>query len=129
MPKDPEAYLVRGQLYLSQKEWAKCATISVAPRTTASKTIRRCARRIRIDLANCLARAGRYTDAETTLVSASASAQGYRSELWTRLGEVRIALGKLDEAIDALTAALDVDQMNALARWLLVAPIARAAAD
>jgi tetratricopeptide (TPR) repeat protein len=125
LPKEAEAYQLRGNLYLAQKDWAKCAddlgraedygkSDDVAARTKA-----------RIDLGNCQARAGRYADAENTFVRA-ASAQTQRVELWMRLGEVRIALGKLDEAIDALTASLDVDERNAFTRWLLMAAYDRA---
>ena len=126
LPKEAEAYLIRGQLYYGQKDWGKCADDlgraedygKVEDLTARTKT--------RVDLGNCQARAGRYTDAENTFVRATASAQTQRSELWMRLGEVRIALGKLDEAIDALTAALDADSSNALARWLLAAAYDRA---
>jgi tetratricopeptide (TPR) repeat protein len=126
VPKDPEAYLVRGQLFLAQKEWVKCAD-DLGRAEDYSKNDEPAVRtRARIDLASCLARAGRYAEAETTLVRAGASAHTYRNELWMRLGEVRIALGKLDEAIDALTAAVDVDGQNAMTRWLLTAAYDRA---
>ena len=126
VPTESEAYQLRGQLYYSQKEWAKCAddlgraedysrVDDIAARTKA-----------RIDLSNCQSRAGRYSAAETTLVRAAASAQTQRGEVWMRLGEVRIALGKLDEAIDALTAAVDVEPSNAFTRWLLIAAYDRA---
>jgi tetratricopeptide (TPR) repeat protein len=39
---------------------------------------------------------------------------------------VRIALGKLDEAIDALDAALDLNSSNGLTRWLLMTAYDRA---
>lgn len=126
LPSEPDAYLMRGNIHLAQKDWAKCAgdlghaedhrgTGDLAARTNT-----------RIDLANCLARAGRTAEAESTLLRASASAQTHRAELWMRLGEVRIALGKLDEAIDALSASLDADNRNALTRWLLVLAYDRA---
>lgn len=126
LPKDPEAYLVRGQLYLAQKEWAKCADDLGRVEDYSRNEEPAVRTKARIDLASCLARSGRYAEAETTLVRAGASAQTYRSELWMRLGEVRIALGKLDEAIDALTAAVDVDSQNATTRWLLTAAYDRA---
>jgi tetratricopeptide (TPR) repeat protein len=127
LPKEPEAYQVRGQLYLAQKDWAKCADdLGRAEDFTKQSDDVATRTRARIDLANCQARAGRYADAENTLVRAAASAQTSRSELWMRLGEVRIALGKLDEAIDALTASLDADSSNALTRWLLMSAYDRA---
>jgi tetratricopeptide (TPR) repeat protein len=126
VPKEAEAYQLRGQLYLAQKDWAKCADdLGRAEDYTKSDDLT-ARTRARIDLGNCQARAGRYADAENTLVRAVASAQTQRSELWMRLGEVRIALGKLDEAIDALTAAIDTESSNALARWLLTAAYDRA---
>ena len=126
LPKEAEAYLMRGQLYYAQKDWGKCAD-DLGRAEDYSKLDDLAARtKTRVDLGNCQARAGRYSDAESTFVRATASAQTQRSELWMRLGEVRIALGKLDEAIDALTAALDADSSNALARWLLTAAYDRA---
>ncbi len=126
LPSEPDAYLLRGSIHLAQQDWAKCAgDLGHAEdrRGTGDPTART---NTRIDLANCLARAGRTADAETTLLRASASAQTQRAELWMRLGEVRIALGKLDEAIDALSASLDADNRNALTRWLLVLAYDRA---
>jgi tetratricopeptide (TPR) repeat protein len=126
LPREAEAYLMRGQVYLAQKLWPKCAD-DLARAEELSKADDVVARtKARIDLGNCQARAGRWTEAESTFVRASASAQTQRSELWMRLGEVRIALGKLDEAIDALTAALDADSSNALTRWLLATAYDRA---
>jgi hypothetical protein len=126
LPKEPDAYLVRGAYHLAQKQWTNCAedlgfaddyakTDDIAIRT-----------QLRIELASCLARAGRLSDAETTLMRATASTQNPRAEAWVRLGEVRIAMGKLDEAIDALTAALLLEDHHAFARWLLMAAYDRA---
>jgi tetratricopeptide (TPR) repeat protein len=126
VPRAPEAYVVRGQLYLDQKEWAKCADDLGRAEDLAKGSDPTTRTKARIDLGNCQARAGRYADAENTYLRATASAQTQRSELWLRLGEVRIALGKLDEAIDALTAAIDADSSNALARWLLMSAYDRA---
>ena len=126
LPKEAEAYLLRGQLFLAQRDWARCAD-DLGRAEDYGKVEDLTARtKARVDLGNCQARAGRYTDAETTFVRATASAQTQRAELWMRLGEVRIALGKLDEAIDALTASLDADSSNALTRWLLTAAYDRA---
>ncbi len=127
MPREPEAYQLRGQIFLGQKDWPKCADdLGRAEDYTKIIDDLTARTRSRIDLANCQARAGRYAEAESTLVRASASAQTYRSELYMRLGEVRIALGKLDEAIDALTVALDTDSTSALTRWLLMSAYDRA---
>lgn len=127
MPREPDAYQVRGQIFLALKDWPRCAD-DLGRAEDYTKTIDDLTARTRsrIDLANCQARAGRYSEAESTLVRASASAQAYRSELYMRLGEVRIALGKLDEAIDALTVALDGDSTSSLTRWLLMSAYDRA---
>ena len=127
LPNEAEAYLLRGQLHLVGKQWAKCAD-DLGRAEDYSKVEDTIARtRARVELAVCQARAGRLADAEGTLVRASASAAVHRGEIWMRLGEVRIALGKLDEAIDALTAALDMtDTTNDLTRWLLAVAYDRA---
>lgn len=129
MPKEPSAYVVRGRLYLAQREWAKCAAdLRTAEDVETNETLDAIARtRARIDLGVCLARSGRTAEAEETLVRAAASATSHRGELGLRLGETRIALGKLDEAIDALTAALEhSDTRHELTRWLLTAAYDRA---
>ena len=125
-PKQDDAYALRGAIYLAKKEWAKCAADFGAAEdyTTEDPPSRT---RNRIDLAVCQARAGRPADAEAMLVRTAASANSNRAELWMRLGETRIVLGKLDEAIDALLASLDWgDGNNESARWLLVAAYDRA---
>lgn len=127
MPKEPKAYLVRGRIHLSQRAWSKCADDLGAAEdyTEDSEPLTRT--RLRIDLGVCQARATRLADAERTLVRAASTAPAYRGELGLRLGEVRIALGKLDEAIDALTAALEAaDIQHHLTRWLLTAAYDRA---
>jgi tetratricopeptide (TPR) repeat protein len=127
MPKEPDAYAVRGQLFLQQRQWVKCAddlTLAEAASKVEDTMLRT---RARIDLGVCQARAGRYADAEQTLVRAVASATGYKGELMMRLGEVRISLGKLDEAIDTLAASIDsADSSNDVARWLLAIAYDRA---
>ncbi|HUS28272.1 MAG TPA: tetratricopeptide repeat protein [Kofleriaceae bacterium] len=127
MPKEADAYAVRGAIYLQQRQWVNCAD-DLAAAEAASKVEDITARtRSRIDLAVCQARAGRYAESEQTLVRAIASATGFKGELMMRLGEVRIALGKLDEAIDALSASIDAaDSLNDAARWLLAVAYDRA---
>jgi tetratricopeptide (TPR) repeat protein len=126
LPNRPDAYLVRGRIYLAQQEWEKCADDLGRVEDYAKDDDLVARSQFRIELASCLARAGRLADAEATLMRAAASAPSSRAELLLRLGEVRVAMGKLDEAIDALTAAIDADKHNALARWLLVAAYDRA---
>lgn len=105
-PDAPEAYAMRGTAFLALKEWARCAddfenAVARAKRETPLKLD------VRRDQGICEARAGRLTEAEKTL--ADAASQGTRNaELWMRLGETRIALGKLDEAKAALDTALEL---------------------
>lgn len=127
MPNEPQAYLVRGRIHLTQRSWAKCADDLGAAEDHVKDPEPSLRTRLRIDLGVCQARAARLADAERTLVRAAANAPAYRGELGLRLGEVRIALGKLDEAIDALTAALETtDIQHHLTRWLLTAAYDRA---
>lgn len=127
MPKESDAYALRGSVYMQQRQWVKCADDLAAAEASSKVDDITQRTRARIDLAVCQSRAGRYGDAEQTLVRAIASATGYKGELMMRLGEVRIGLGKLDEAIDALEAAADTsDSMNDAARWLLAVAYDRA---
>lgn len=128
MPKEAWAYLVRGRLYLHERQWLKCASDLGAAEDHTNVSSDSVARtKARIDLGVCQARAGRHADAERTLVRAAANATAHRGELGMRLGEVRIALGKLDEAIDALSAALEsTDTRHELTRWLLASAYDRA---
>ncbi len=128
MPHEASAYLVRGRLYLQRREWGKCATdLGTAEEHSKDATDQVARTRARVDLGICQARAGRHAEAEQTLVRAAASATSHRGEIGLRLGEVRIALGKLDEAIDALGAALEsTDTRHELTRWLLAAAYDRA---
>jgi len=122
LPREAAAYRRRGEAYLQLKEWAKCADdLQAADERTprvdnaTAQTIRE-----RRDLGVCQARAGHLADAERTL--AAAAATGSRdSELWTRLGETRIAMGKLDEAQTALHSALEMSDGNGQTaiHWLL----------
>ncbi|MBA3538865.1 MAG: tetratricopeptide repeat protein [Deltaproteobacteria bacterium] len=123
-PTKPEAYQVRGEAHANLKEWAKCADDLVAAEShrTAEPDDQRLEQRK--SLGTCLARAGRYNAAEQRLAQAVASgSKDYL--LLMRLGEVRIALGKLDEAITILTAALDSSDTGRI-RWLLATAYDRA---
>lgn len=102
MPEEPDAYRVRGDAYVRVNHWAQCAADLAAaerydePGTTAVDTHRK--------LGLCQARSGRLAEAEQTFTECLATPSG---EVWMRLGEVRVAMGKLDEGIAALRAALD----------------------
>lgn len=131
-PRRFDAYALRGLGYAKTGDYAKCADDLEAaaahapaeaddPRTPAERAD------ARKDLGACQARAGRYAAAEQTL--ARATQLGSKDwVVWMLLGETRIAEGKLDEAIAALTAAseLDYQQSNSTLHWLLAAAYDRA---
>ena len=116
LPREPDAYRLRGDAYLDRKDWAQCAADLAAadayrrrdddnPRALAE---------LHRKLGLCQARAGKLADAERTLAE-TAAAGNAAGEVWMRLGEVRIAMGKLDEAIAALGSALEATDGNAQA--------------
>ncbi len=128
MPNEPEGYRVRGDAYMALKAWAKCAADygeawKLLMRDPDAKNTPELRRRLGV----CQARDGKLADAERTL--AETAATGVTSvEIWMRLGEVRIAMGKLEGAIAALEAALQQTDMggNALVKWLLAGAYDRA---
>ncbi len=132
LPREPLAYRLRGDAYLERMDWAKCAAdfaafdavdarrsrVDEPPRQTAE---------LRRKLGLCQARAGRLGDAEKTLAETAASGNA-PGEVWMRLGEVRIAMGKLDEAIAALRSAIDTTEpaAQAMIHFLLATAYDRA---
>ena len=94
------------------QQWAKCTAdlqTAAAKATREDLPDRKAMVEQRKNLGLCQARAGKLADAERTLAEAAATGTG-TGEMLMRLGEVRIAMGKLDEAIAALTAALDASE-------------------
>jgi tetratricopeptide (TPR) repeat protein len=128
MPDDDKAYRLRGEAHMLLKDWTRCAadyqhTLARLKRADGDL---RSSIDIRRRLGLCQARSGKLADAERTLAEAAASGAG-NGEVWMRLGEVRIAMGKLDEAITALEAATEMgDVSQALVRWLLAGAYDRA---
>jgi len=131
LPRHHVAYALRGAVHLELGEWARCASDLEAAVDTGEHEGEAARPRALLDLRRslgiCLARAGRLADAERVLAEVAASGAG-TGELLMRLGEVRIAMGKLDEAIAALQAALDATDLPSvpLARWLLASAYDRA---
>jgi tetratricopeptide (TPR) repeat protein len=82
---------------------------------------------VRRKLGLCQARAGRLAEAERTFADIAATGLG-GGEILMRLGEVRIAMGKLDEAIGTLGSAADATDPHSQAnvRWLLAVAYDRA---
>jgi tetratricopeptide (TPR) repeat protein len=130
MPNAADAYRLRGDAHMALQDWTKCAADydaawqrtmrdpAVDPKTTHE---------LRRRLGLCQARDGKLADAERTL--AETAATGVNSvEIWMRLGEVRIAQGKLEGAIAALQAALQQTDItgHALVKWLLAGAYDRA---
>lgn len=130
LPDDPEGYRLRGDANMALQQWAKCSTdydaawarLARDPGADAKDTPE-----LRRRLGICQARDGKLADAERTL--AETAATGVNSvEIWMRLGEVRVAMGKLEGAIAALEAALQQTDIagHALVRWLLAGAYDRA---
>lgn len=111
LPRDPEAYRLRGDAYLERKDWARCAADYAAADagTQRDDETPRAMAELHRKLGLCQARAGKLGDAERTLAGTCASGNA-TGEIWMRLGEVRIAMGKLDEAIAALHSALEATE-------------------
>jgi len=124
MPREPDAYRLRGDAQFERRAWAACAADLAAADAHARRDDEpvRTVTELRRKLGLCQARAGKLGDAEKTLAELAASGNA-GGEIWMRLGEVRIAMGKLDEAIAALRSALDgTDQASqALIHFMLAA--------
>ena len=130
LPHEPEAYRLRGDAHLERRAWAKCAADFAAAEAAAPrhddeppKAITELHRKLGI----CQAHAGKLGDAEATFAE-TVAAGAASGELWMRLGEVRIAMGKLDEAIAALKSALTVTDppAQAMIHFMLAAAYDRA---
>ncbi len=126
LPNDPRAYALRGEANLTLRQFTPCADDLAFADDHATSTAPSPERdRLQLSLGICQSRAGRLADAERTLAHAVVTAP--RGDQWMRLGEVRIALGKLDEAIDALNAARDAgDGQQAMIEWLVATAYDRA---
>lgn len=128
LPDDERAYRLRGDARLALADWAGCAADFQATldRLRRPDVEARSTADLRRRLGTCLARAGQLADAERVLADAAATGHA-TGELWLQLGQVRIALGKLDEAISALEAAKgEGDVSQSLVRWLLAGAYDRA---
>jgi len=129
LPHEPEAYRLRGDAMLERRDWARCAADFAAADsyTQRDNVPAKAMAELHRKLGVCQARAGRLGDAEKTLAETVASGNG-SGEAWTRLGEVRIAMGKLDEAIAALRSALDAADpaVQTIVHFMLAAAYDRA---
>ena len=129
LPNEGEAYALRGEAKLSLRRWDQCAVdfgvaVPKAPRLEAAE--KRALLELKRKHAQCLALSGKLAQAERVLSEATATGTG-TGDMLMRLGEVRIALGKLDEAIASLSAALDAPETpQAVTRWFLALAYDRA---
>ncbi len=129
VPSRPDAYRLRGDASFYLGDWARCAAdLKMATqKATANELLdKKATADLQLRLGNCQARSGKLADAERTLAEVAAAGTG-NGESLMRLGEIRIALGKLDEAIAALQAALEApDVQRAQTGFLLASAFDRA---
>jgi len=115
LPDAPDAHYLRGWAHELAQDWPACADdyAAVAARDPDFEPAPN--PRVRGGLADglgvCLARAGRFEDAEEVLEQATA-AGATSAGVWLHLGEVDMALGRLDDAIAALDGALKLARSN-----------------
>ncbi|HEY4182393.1 MAG TPA: hypothetical protein VGM90_36420 [Kofleriaceae bacterium] len=124
-PAEATAYAMRATANMQLREWAKCADDLQAARDRATpddSDNKPAQQEQQRRLGLCLARAGRLAEAERVLSDAALSGAA-SGEMMMRLGEVRMAQGKLEEAIAALVVSVDAPDMPqpALGWWLLSA--------
>jgi len=129
LPHEADAYRLRGDAQLDRRAWDRCAADFAAAETYMRRDALppKAMAELRRKLGICQARAGKLSEAEKTLAETAASGNG-TGEVWTRLGEVRIAMGKLEEAIAALHSAIEHTDpaAQAIIRFLLAAAYDRA---
>lgn len=119
-PDEPAAYFLRALAYEQLQRWSECAadlgkTLELDPRFGGERELRY-GDNPALGLGVCLARAGRLAEAEQALDRAVARTPGVQE--WLRLGETRIAMGKLREGLEALTASAQAGSESALTLWL-----------
>lgn len=126
-PQDPAAYLVRAVALEQLRQWSECATnyqtaLELDPKLGPDPELRGSSSASPLlGLGICLARAGKLAQAEVAIDRAVSRAAGSAIEEWLRLGEVRIATGKLREGLDALNASTEASgepNPSALNNWL-----------
>lgn len=128
-PGELDAYALRGEASMQLRRWDGCAAdfgVAASKAPHGEPAEKRAQLELRRKHGQCLALAGKLGEAERVLAEATAAGAG-TGDMLMRLGEVRIALGKLDEAIAALTTSLDAPETpQAVARWLLAVAYDRA---
>jgi tetratricopeptide (TPR) repeat protein len=129
LPGEPAAYALRGDAYFERRDWTACTADYAAAdaHTQRGDQPPGAIAELHRKLGLCQARAAKLGDAEQTLAETVASGNA-GGEVWMRLGEVRIAMGKLDEAIAALRSAIDATEpaAQAMIHFLLATAYDRA---
>lgn len=118
LPDQPDALYLRGWAHELQSDWAGCADDYVAAAAIDPDfELQPNPRNGRGPLADgegvCLARDGRLEDAEALLAQAAETGAA-PANLWLHLGEVDMALGRLDDAITALDGGLRIARSGEL---------------
>lgn len=122
-PTEPSAYFFRAVALEQLARWHECAAdfrkaLELDPKFTADPELRYGDNPL-LGLGICLARDGHLADAEVALDRAVARTPGVQE--WLRLGETRIAMGKLREGLEALVASTEASgesTPSALNSWL-----------
>ena len=123
-PKDATAYLVRAIAEEQLRQWKECAAsyqaaLELDPKLGPDAELRGGASPL-LGLGICLARAGKLAAAEMAFERGVARSPTGVEE-WLRLGETRIAMGKLREGLEALAASTEASgeaSPSALNNWL-----------
>lgn len=122
-PKEPSGYLLRAVAQEQLRLWAECATnyqiaLDLDPKLTTEPDLRASSSPL-LGLGICLARSGKLAAAELAFERGVARTPNGVEE-WLRLGETRIALGKLREGLEALHASTEAtgESPSALNLWL-----------
>jgi tetratricopeptide (TPR) repeat protein len=113
-PKEPEAYYWLGELSFEAREWVACASalerlFTIDPTFSPKKP--RQGRSPNYTLAGCYLYSGNYEQAETQYRRIM-TLRYSTTEVSLRLGEALMALGRLDEAIEVLRAAVDISSRS-----------------
>jgi tetratricopeptide (TPR) repeat protein len=131
-PGRAEGWWYLGVAREAREDWAGCAAAyQEAWKIDPALAIRPALRaRPELDhaLGVCLARAGRLDDARAHLARL-AQAGDADSEVWLRLGEVYMGLGRLADAIDVIGRAADDAAISPDVAWALAIALDRARRD
>lgn len=122
-PKEPGGYLMRAVAQELLRQWTECASnyqmaLDLDPKITVESELRASQNPV-LGLGICLARSNKLAAAELVFERGVARTPNGVDE-WLRLGETRVALGKLREGLEALQASTEAsgDPASAINLWL-----------